>query len=72
MCTVKELIAQLQTLPENTVVNVIEADNAGGFEWVELNLNSHSDTFDFCDLKDNPFCTNAERKTTPRLDLGST
>lgn len=75
MCTVKDLIEKLKTLPEHTIVNVIEVVDSSYAQipnWVKLSLDEYSETFDFIDLKDNPFCNDEERKKTPTLDLGST
>ena len=75
MTTVTELIEALQKLPGHTEVKVLEYSTVG-YEnvanWIDLEIGEYSDTYDFIDLKDNPFCDEEQRKRTPTLDLGST
>ncbi len=74
MCTVKELIEVIERLPPHTVVNVLEVYPSGYdniHQWIELDISQFSESCDFIDLKDNPFCTDEERKKTPTLDLGA-
>ena len=74
MTTVTELIQALEKLPGHTEVKVIEYAVQGYdhvANWVDLEIKEYSETWDFIDLKDNPFCSDEEMKNTPTLELGS-
>lgn len=79
MCTVKDLIDKLQSLDPDTVVQVISVygNGFGGSdnEWVDLDITNYwgenkSETFDYINLRDNPFATKEEQLEKPILLLG--
>ena len=59
--TVKELIEQLKTLPEDTIVQVIKSYPSGEIlsKFVDLNFDSN---YEFIDLRENKYVTNPEQK----------
>jgi hypothetical protein len=75
MTTAKELIEALAKLPGHTEIKVLESSTMGlacVVNWVDLGIGDYSDTYDYINLKDNPFASDEQKKKPPTLDLGST
>jgi len=62
MVTVKELIQQLQTLPEDTIVQVVECYTSG-YETATRIVDLDFDTnYEVLDLRNNPYVTDPEQR----------
>lgn len=74
MCRVDELIEKLKILPPETEVSVLEVRSINmeiEYDWVELDLNLYSETFQSVDFSKNPFVQDTDLdKNTKILLLG--